>query len=257
MKISVKRFFNNASESYQSSAEIQRIIASYLAKSVDTSRKYNNVLEIGTGTGFLTENLKNDLNSNLYINLDMAFDLLQSVHNGSIHHPNMTYINADAEFIPFKHKQVDMLLSSSTFQWLEQPESSIPEILKLLNKNAPFHFSIFGEGTFFEMKEISKITNFGSVMPLKNTYFYKKIFEQLNEFDFNIETKNYIVHYESVIQFLKHHKKTGARYTTANKPKGKKSFSAFCQLYKDIFGSEKGIPVTYTIHYINGVRSCI
>jgi malonyl-CoA O-methyltransferase len=80
---------------------------------------------------------------------------------------------------------------------------------------------------------------------------YKIIFDEYN-LDYEIITKDYILFYDSVINFLKHHKKTGARYTSNNKPAGKKAFNAFLQLYSDIFGTEKGIPVTYSIIYVTG-----
>lgn len=254
MKISVKRFFNNASESYDNSADIQRIIAAHLAASIDTTKPYGSILEIGTGTGFLTEHLKADIDCQLYTHLDMAFELMLSVRNSKTHLPCMAYINADAEFLPFKKNRFDLMISSSTFQWLEHPETSIPNMIQLLKPGSPFHFSIFGDGTFFEMKEISKMTDFGSVMPLNTADFYQSILNDIENIEVSIETKSYIVHYDSVIQFLKHHKKTGARYTASNKPKGKKSFNAFCQLYTDIFSTDKGVPVTYNIHYIKGVK---
>lgn len=257
MKISVKRFFNNASESYDSSAEIQRIIAAHLATTVCTEKAYSHIFEVGTGTGFLTDKLANHLSFESYTHLDMAFELLQNVKNSSTHHPTMNYITADAEFAPFNNNTFDLLLSSSTFQWLEHAKESIPALINLLKPEAPFHISIFGDGTFFEMKEISKVTDFGSVMPMKTADFYSEILNTLPNIKYQIETKEYVVFYPTVMAFLKHHKQTGARYTSANKPKGKKSFSAFSQLYTDIFGTEKGIPVSYHIHYITGRRKSV
>jgi malonyl-CoA O-methyltransferase len=104
------------------------------------------------------------------------------------------------------------------------------------------------------MKEISKITDFGSVMDMKSRDFYHKILKNIPNIKYNIEVMDYLIYYDSVMEFLKHHKRTGARYTSTSKPKGKSSFNAFCQLYKDIFGVEGKIPVTYSIIYIRGSK---
>jgi malonyl-CoA O-methyltransferase len=254
MKISVKRFFNNAAKSYNSSAEIQKIIAKELASMLNKKKAYKNILEIGTGSGFLTENLFLDLSFDKYIHIDIAYDFLKTFKNSDKHMNKMEYINADVEFLPLKNNVFDLLLSSSTLQWLENPKITIFDLINGLKNTSEFYFSIFGEGTFFEMKEISKITGFGSVMDMKNSEFYKSILSKIPNISYDIAVKDYIINYNSVIEFLKHHKKTGARYTSNSKPKGKSSFNAFCQLYKDIFEIDGKIPVTYSIIYIKGIK---
>ncbi len=247
MKLSVKRYFNNATETYDSSASIQQIIAAEVAKKIN-EKYFKIVLEIGSGTGLLTKLLMNEIEYESYVNIDIAFELLKVFKQQS---EKMFFINTDADFLPLKQNTFDLLVSSSTFQWLEYPESSFKNFINILKNNGKFYFSIFGKGTFFEMDEISKITGFGSVKPMLSADCYEKILNEL-DVDFKISTKTYVLFYNSVIDFLKIHKKTGARYTSKNKPSGKKAFNAFCQLYSDIFGTDKGIPVTYSIHYIEG-----
>ena len=249
MKLLIKRYFNNATQTYDSSAEIQQIIADELAKNIPADY-YKKVLEIGTGTGFLTKRIYDKIQNDFYVNLDIAFELLSSYSKQA---RNMFFINADADFLPLKENIFDLIISSSTFQWLENPEKSFGKIFDTLKTGGEFYFSIFGEGTFFEMNEVSKITGFGSVMPMLSSKEYEEILKKYNV-EYEINVKNYILFYDTVLKFLKHHKKTGARYTSKNKATGKKSFNAFCQLYKDFFGTEKGIPVTYSIIYIKGKK---
>jgi len=249
MKLLIKRYFNNVTQTYDNSANIQQIIADELAANIP-AKYFENVLEIGTGTGFLTKRVIQKIQSAFYLNIDLAFELLLSYSKQT---KNMFFVNADADYLPIKKNNFDLLISSSTFQWLEKPEKSFDKIFNSLKDEGEFYFSIFGSGTFFEMNEISKVTGFGSVMPMLSEKDYENIFKK-SSIDFEITTKNYILFYDSVLKFLKHHKKTGARYTSKNKTTGKKSFNAFCQLYKDLFGTEKGIPVSYSIIYIKGYK---
>ncbi|MGA1863202.1 methyltransferase domain-containing protein [Deferribacter thermophilus] len=246
MKLQIKRYFDDSYKTYDSNADIQKIVAQELSDFI-TPTKCDNLLELGIGSGVFTTFLLEKINARSYFGLDLAYKMLISSKNKF---KDFHLINGDIDNLPLKIEHFDIIASSSTLQWLEYPEKTINDLLNNLKKGAKCYFSIFLDGTFNEMKEVSKITKFGSIYSLKNAEFYKNIFNRKDIY-INFYEKKYVLFYNSVIDFLKTHKKTGARYTEKKAIAGKQSFLNFCRLYEELYKTEDSkIPVTYNILYI-------
>ncbi len=140
MKVHIKRSFDSSCSTYDSSCDIQRMVASHLAGLI--SNEHNNILEIGTGTGIFTSELALKYKEISITCLDVAHSLLAEA---KLKHPDFSYICADAERLPIMggEKKFDLIASSSTLQWFIRPEKSIPEILSNLKKGGQFGFSVF------------------------------------------------------------------------------------------------------------------
>lgn len=244
MKIHIKRSFGSSCSTYDSSCDIQRLVASHLTSFLNGSCK--KVLEIGTGTGIFTDEIAEKYPEADVACVDISLPLLKEAMEK---HPQYKYICADGENLSLKNNGYDLMVSSSTFQWFENPAKSIPELLKLLRPGGRFAFSIFAEGTFAEMSILNKMTGFGSVYDLKSDMFYKEI---LKPYDVQSETCEYILWFDSVKQFLKKQKGTGATFTGASKFTSKTSYQKFIELYPELFGENGKIPVTYKIFYCSG-----
>jgi len=248
MKIHVKRRFNSAGETYDSSANIQKIVAKKLASLIETENA-ERVAELGVGSGIFTSELGEKVSFESLTGIDIAFSLLKKAKEVS--GDNINFVEADGERLPLKNGCFDLLGASSVLQWFEHVEESLPNALKLLKKKGEFCFSIFVEGTFQEMKLLHSMTGFGHVYPLRPYEDYLKILE--NEgVQFSYEVIDHLLYYDSVKQFLSKQKNTGARYTGSRKPVGKNAYKRFCELYKEMFSDNGKIPVTYTILYVRG-----
>ncbi len=232
----IKRSFDNASFSYPNFSKLQHEIANNLAKTIKGDF-FDNVLEIGVGDGKLST-LVNFGYSN-YIGIDLS---LQMAHLFKHNHQTKHCIVADAENIPFRENSFDLIISSSCFQWFFDPKTSINKLKSLLKNKENFFFSVFLKGTFYQMQEVSKITGFGSVLDLKDKFFYEDL-------GFNCLTKQYTIYYKSVKDFLYSHKKSGARYTHHTHLCAKSKFFEFCDMYEKLFGTKDGIETTYVVGF--------
>lgn len=243
MKVHIKRSFDSSCATYDSSCDIQRLVAGRLAEL--TGIGHENILEIGAGTGIFTDEL-----AAKYPGADVTcVDISASLLSGALKkHPDYRYICADGENLPITGA-FDMIASSSTFQWFDSPEKSIPAMLKLLRKGGEFAFSIFAEGTFVEMSILNKMTGFGSVYDLRPDSVYMDIFK---EYGAEFETREYVLFFDSVKEFLKKQKGTGATFTGVSKFSSKSSYQKFIELYPELFGENGKIPVTYKIFYAHG-----
>lgn len=240
MKIHIKRSFDASCSTYDASCDIQRMVASHLSTKI--SGRHKRILEIGTGTGVFTDELRAKYPDADITCIDISHALLQGAKEK---HPENIYICADGENLPLKG-QFDLITGSSTLQWFQNPKVSIPKMLKLLKPGGEFAFSIFAKGTFTEMAILNTMTGFGSVYDLRDGEEYKGII------DAEYESKEYVLFFASAKEFLKKQKGTGATFTGAKKFTSKAAYQKFIELYPELFGENGRIPVTYNIFYMNG-----
>jgi len=246
MKIHIKHAFCSSSGSYDSSCDIQRIVAEHLAGL--TGEEHESILEIGTGTGIYTR-LLNEKFCVPAVCVDIAENLLAKA---ALSCPENLYICGDGECLPVQG-EYSLVTGSSALQWFQNPKESIPAMLKHLKKGGEFAFSVFVEGTFIEMSILNQMTGFGSVYSLPKEDEFSAIFESCGV-SVNRSVNEYVLHFESVSEFLKKQKGTGATFSGKDKITSKASYKKFLELYPELFGEDGKIPVTYRILYITGKK---
>jgi len=256
MKRQIQTFFNAASTTYDSAATTQRIAATKCAEhcaELVGNATIPVIVEIGSGTGILTQMVTKAVPHETYLALDLANEMLTRL---DAHGSAIMPVLADGESPPLRNECADLIISSATMQWYASPERSIPANLELLKPGGCFSLAIFIDGTFPELARCSELTGFGSVMNLKSAEFYTDLLEALPDLKFQMTTRQYVVRHASVMAFLKSHRKTGARFTSS-RPEGlgvgRKRLQAFCQTYAELFADEDGtVPATYSILYLWG-----
>ncbi|MEN2994632.1 MAG: methyltransferase domain-containing protein [Thermodesulfovibrio sp.] len=247
---SIRFYFDKASTTYENAGKIQKKVALELAKRIKEGH-YSTVVEIGSGTGFLSIPLTKKLTFDRFIHIDISFDFLEKL-KAKMGSKNF-FINANAENIPIKKMKTDLLLGSSVLHWLSNPEENLLEILKLVKEGGKFYFSIFTSNTLKEIKEVSQITGFGSVYSLMPWNFYISLFRE-SGFSLKYELKTYIEKYPSPKDLLLFHKLTGTNYTENKKFCGKEAFKKFCKVYEKFYGNSEGVYATYEVLFIEGQR---
>jgi len=235
----IKRSFDLAAKTYSSFSELQNVIAKSLINMINKNF-FGNVLEIGVGDGKLANIVNFDYLN--YIGIDLSPNMAYIFKKN---HPFKYSIIGDAENLPFRPNTFDLIISSSVFQWFSNPKESIPKLFSLLKSKKNIYFSAFSKGTFYQMQEVSKITGFGSVLELKDIYFYENL-------GFECKKNIYTIYYKNVKDFLYSHKKSGARYTNQTSLCAKSKYFEFCTTYEKLFGSKKGIEVTYVVVFCKG-----
>lgn len=192
---------------YKASAVIQKIIAKDLALIINDFVKAQNlepkkIFEIGVGTGLLTKNLfEFYANANWILNdLYKANEFEMDLKNKQ----NISFLIEDINSACFP-ENLDLIVSSSCFQWIKDFEQIIIKARNSLNeKNGLFCFSSFAEDNFLEIKKINKNT----LSYLKTKEITKLLqnngFEVLSYFE-----KKIFLNFEKEIDVLKHIKNTG------------------------------------------------
>ncbi len=145
-----KSSFSKSALTYDNIAGLQFKIADILVSMLDKSKCALKILDVGTGTGYLIDKLERIFpNAKIYA-ADIAFGMVKiSSAKKCINRTN--FIQADAEFLPYKNDMFDILISNSAYQWMENYSRGINELYRVIKPEGKFIFSMFGGETLCEL----------------------------------------------------------------------------------------------------------
>ncbi len=240
-KEKIARSFLHGQNTYDTHAKIQRKVSERLVEKLNEYQniQYNRVLEIGCYTGTLTELLvKSSKIKKLFLN-DLVPDFHDTVVErlGKPLEVDIVPMFGDIEKIDLPNN-LDLVISSSTLQWMIDIAELINKVALSLQKGGFFIFSLFGPGTLLEFKEITGVgLNYlasGTIMDLLEGHFH--IEEE--------ECRRDRLFFSTPREILRHLQATGVggvqeyRWTSSG-------IRDFEKKYSDQFGVAEGIPVTY------------
>ncbi len=147
----VRKSFSSHAEQYDSLANVQKKVTDrFVALLKDYSVAPGSLLDIGSGTGRLLETVGKILPETALVGIDLAFGMTRNARNRQI---NAAFICGDAEELPFQANCFDIIVSTSTYQWIAPLEQAFAEVYRVLKPGSSFHFALFGEQTLFELRE--------------------------------------------------------------------------------------------------------
>lgn len=202
----IEQRFTRSLQTYQQHATVQLNIAKKLNQHIRhlSFLKPPAALEIGCGTGFLTnEFLAYHRPEIFYIN-DIAIDVMAAIAPVFDKHafPDWQFIIGDAENIHFPD-HLDLVISSSTIQWFADIEKFIEKIYRLLNEDGYFVFSTYGIDNFKEVRDVAGIGlryfNIPDLLQIFHKYFTIH----------HIAEEHQVLHFQNSVKVLQHIKFTG------------------------------------------------
>ena len=164
-KSHVRRSFGAAAGSYDDHAFLQREIANRLFERLDYIKLSPNlVLDLGSGTGYTTQKLRERYPKSDIVALDLAAPMLQfaraklpqtpllaRILGYFSRQPTTEFVCADAESMPLVNENFNLAISSLTLQWCD-PERVAKEVLRILKPGGLFMFTTFGPDTLTELR---------------------------------------------------------------------------------------------------------
>lgn len=151
-KITVAKKFGLAASQYDAAAVLQTIVGEKLMERlISINHEPNNILDLGSGTGKLTELLYKAYPKANVMGLDIAEGMISFAKQSL--NTQVKYVCADAEKIPLVSSSFDIIFSNCTLQWSFNLEVLFKEILRILKPGGKFLFSTFGPDTLKELKD--------------------------------------------------------------------------------------------------------
>lgn len=165
-KRAVRQSFGASASTYDEHAFLQREIGERLFERLQYIKLVpERVLDIGSGTGYATQKLRERYRDATLIALDLAPDMLQVARSkaastslvkrlfGKQH--DREYLCADAEALPLASESIDLALSNLALQWCD-PEKVAKEASRVLKPQGLFMFTTFGPDTLKELRAAFK-----------------------------------------------------------------------------------------------------
>jgi len=244
LKEQIKRNFSKSAKVYDDYATIHREVANSVLGQVP-EKDYKYILDIGTGTGFLAFGLAERFNKSKIFAIDIAPGMIEHARAKSPY-SNIQFLEGDGEKIPFADNTFDLVVSSSSFQWMH-PGKCFSEVKRVLKPGQSSYFSFFGPKTLIELKDIMGDRTHVKYPSPKEL---KKILNKLKFTNIELKSEIYKESFEdfmALLQFIKH---LGAQ--TAKDPLGFNSRKALTEaswIYKKKYGYNSGIIASFEIIY--------
>lgn len=226
----IKKQFEKSMKDYDKNASVQDLMASCLiAELVKISDKFENILELGAGTGLLTKRIAKDITfENFYAN-----DLVEKSKNYTQKFvPDVKFICGNALKIKTA-KKMDMVISNAMFQWFGNFEKAVDILKSYLKSGGILAFTTFAPSNFKELTDITGLTlEYKSKKELENI-LQNAGFEILYSEDFNKE-----VQFKNPLELLAHMKHTGVN-SLSEKTWTVKKVKEFCDKYSEKYPETK------------------
>lgn len=217
-KQKIEQAFGEKVASYNRHAVLQRKSAKKLCCFLPETAP-TKILEIGCGTGFLTEELQKRYPHAEIIGIDISKEMVFSCRQKFTGYQNLSFDVADGE--NFKSNQkFDFIVSNLAVQWFDNPIIGLRNLSCHLNKGGELYFSTIGKNSFQEWKKTLASLNYSS--GIIDSPDYEGIFEEENE----------IIPYKNALDFLQNFKKIGAHQPKENyKPLSRQELLKACKAF--------------------------
>ncbi len=257
-KLKIKTNFNQANQSYNQNAVLQKMVTNNLIElAKEDIANAKSIIDLGSGTGFVTDKILFEFPDKKIFQLDIALKMLLSNQSQT------PKIVADIELLPFRKHTFDLALSSLSFQWLNDLENSIIQVLSTIRDGGNFHFSLISNGSLRELKESCRDCDVKlSVNDFINQENLEKVLKKLN-LNYQLKLETVILEYKDFYSLLKSIKSIGAGYSKNKQYIGKKQFEKIANFYLKSFNCGNKVFATWQVIFVsiynpkNGIRNPI
>lgn len=232
--------FRRGMQTYDAAAQVQKGVGDCLVAEIADYPEvtFGKVLEIGCCTGSMTHAFCSRYAvDELWLN-DLVPECCEGAASrvrglvGRIH-----TLPGDIESL-FLPAGFDLVISSSTFQWLHHLKSCLAKISGTLQDDGYLVFSMFGPGTMYQIRELTAVglcyTEAAEVEDmLKENFIIRKFM-----------SNSYRIYFDTARDVLRHIQQTGVsgvgsfRWTPGKLKKFEKE-------YRERFGEKQGLPLDY------------
>jgi malonyl-CoA O-methyltransferase len=261
----VRGAFGKQAAEYDSHAFVQqRVITRFLDKLRNEELASGNYLDIGAGSGMLLRALRSLYRDGFGVGIDLSVGM--SILADDVLKPDQRtkVLTADAEHLPFAAAAFDLVVSTSTFQWLTDLGSAFEEAFRVLKPGGIFSFALFGEQTLHELRS-SYRRALSSIGQGESDHTHK--FFCLQDVGAALEKSGFIAcravseldteMHDDVSDLLRSLKRIGAGNASPRAPRGLSGKMVMLEMmarYRLEFGRESGVPATYEIIYGMGEK---
>lgn len=196
-KQKIEKAFSQKVHSYDRHAVLQKDTAKKLCSFLPDNNPLK-ILEIGCGTGFLTEELQRKYPQAEILCTDISKEMILASQQKFTGYRNLSFQVMDGENFLIDQK-FDLIVSNLTVQWFDNPLTGLKKICQNLKIDGLLYFSALGKNSFNQWIETLNSLNLPA--GILDTPAYKGIFEEVEQ----------IIQHKDALEFLRNLKVIGAQ----------------------------------------------
>jgi len=149
----IRKAFDNAAESYDQAAVLQKEVCKRLLEKLDAvclSPEW--ILDAGTGTGEAVKPLQKKYKKSEIVLLDLSESMLKKSVKQGVLFRKPHQVCGNIESLPFADQSFDLLFSNLAMQWCNDLGATLTEFRRVLKPGALLQFATFGPDTLKELR---------------------------------------------------------------------------------------------------------
>lgn len=247
----ISQAFDRAAKHYDQHADFQRVVAVKLLEKLPIDMSGMRILDVGSGTGFLSEHLI--ARGADVVCLDLSEKMLK--HSQSrLCKKKTSFVRSDASCLPFVACSFDLVVSSLAIQWCDNLRNVFAEFSRVLTPSGQAYFTSLLDGSLQELKDVwRKIDSAPHVNQFTHLNTVKFALAQAGCQTHQIDSTPIIQWYRSSFALMKDLKGIGATFVEGrvSTPTSRRAFAQVESEYQQYRSSSGLLPATY--HVLFGV----
>ena len=255
----ISKDFSNAVDTYDAAAIVQQEICNRALERLQMLKlEPSTILDIGSGTGKSVRGLQAQFPNSHVMASDVAMPMLVYLNQmqPSLQH-KASIMCCDAEQLSIKNESVDLVFSTSTFQWCEDLNLVFAECLRILKPDGVLVFSTFGPDTLKELRQSwARVDQQDHVHRFIDMHHIGDLLLAHHYVDPVVDMEVITIEYQHARQLLRDLKDTGSRGKFGIEEDrfssglmGKKKFQQFEAAYERYRQKNDLLPASYEVIY--------
>lgn len=253
--------FSMAAATYDAVAHVQREVANHVLAQLDIGAAPRRVLDIGCGTGYLTRRLAAMWPQAWVEGVDSAAGMIDRARQQADHEGRPFFTLADAVAYAGTPPQTpyDVLVSSSSLQWMPPLHRTLAHLAGLMRPGGSFAFAVMLDHTLHELQlaQAQVAPGMPPAVPLPSSFTVLAALTAARLECSEATVSHHVVHAASASALLRDLRAVGATggMDARRRHLTRMEMRQLCEYYDANFRDATGVVATYRVGYYRGRRS--
>lgn len=255
-KGAVQQSFDGASTHYDQFTSMQRLMGNRLM-AFQSEEPLGDVLDVGSGTGYLTRKLRQLSRVESLYALDIAMGMLKQTRQQMASKQLNGAVCADAECLAIKSNCLNVVYSNVAYQWCSNLPLAFKEVHRVLKQDGRFVFSTFGPRTLHELKAAWAVAdNAVHVNEFVDIELIRHALLTAGFSNVRVSSEDVVIDYVSPKELMLGLKGMGAHNMNQGRKQGLTGvtvYKAMLNAYENL-RTKQGVPATFQAIYVEAQR---